>query len=104
MKRIAILCLPLLLTGCGDSIHGAYQAAIQYSDELPRPVGLAVIQKDRFVADGRTVMVAEWKRDGDTYTAVDSDNKRIAQLVRNDDGDLVQTLPMSRVVYHKYEL
>lgn len=103
MKRFAVLCLSLALSACGDSINGAYQASIQYSDEKPRPVGLAVIQKDRIVADGRSVAVAEWKRDGMTFTAFDLKGNRLAQLVRNDDGDLVQSLPMSRVIYHKFD-
>lgn len=103
MKRFAFLLLPLALTGCGDSINGAYQAAIQYSDEQPRPVGIAVIQKDRIVADGSSVAVAEWKREGSTFTAFDTNGKRLAQMVRNGDGDLVQTLPMSRVIYHKFD-
>lgn len=103
MKRYALLFLPVVLTGCGDTINGAYQAAIQYSDEEPRAVGIAVIQKDRIVADGRSVTVAEWKRDGVTFTAFDAQGKRLAQLVRNENGDLVQTLPMSRVIYHKFE-
>ncbi|MBM5458885.1 hypothetical protein H8F21_15065 [Pseudomonas sp. P66] len=103
MKRFASLLLPLLLTGCGESINGAYQAAIQYADEQPRPVGLAIIQHDKIIADGRSVAVAEWKHDGSTYTAFDAEGKRLAQLVRNDAGDLVQSLPMSRVVYRKFE-
>lgn len=47
MKPFAFLLLPLLLAGCGDSINGAYQASIQYAEEKPRPVGLAIIQKTR---------------------------------------------------------
>lgn len=102
MKRIALL-LSIFLAGCSDGITGAYQASVQYGQEDPRPVGIAIIQTDRILADGRSAPVAEWKRDGDTFTAFDPDGKRLIQLVRNNKGDLVQTLPMSRVVYHKFE-
>lgn len=103
MKPLAFLLIPLLLTGCGDSINGAYQASIQYAEEKPRPVGLAIIQKDQIIADGRTVAISEWTHEGGTFTAFDSQGKRLAQLKRNDEGDLVQALPMSRVIYHKFE-
>lgn len=103
MKPFAFLLLPLLLAGCGGSINGAYQASIQYAEEKPRPVGLAIIQKDQIIADGRAVSISEWKREGATFTAFDTQGKRLAQLKRNDDGDLVQALPMSRVIYHKFE-
>lgn len=102
MKRVALL-LSIFLAGCSDDITGAYQASVQYGKEDPRPVGIAIIQSDRILADGRSAAVADWKRDGETFTAYDHDGKRLIQLVRNNEGDLVQTLAMSRVVYHKFE-
>lgn len=103
MKRVALLVGALALSACGDNINGAYQASIQYGDEAPRPVGLAIIQNEQILADGRSATVARWERDGDTFTAYDANGARVVQLVRNDAGDLVQSLPMSRVVYHKFE-
>ena len=97
------LVLPFVfLAGCGESINGAYEASIQYQDEKPRTVGLAVIQSDRIIADGRTVGVKEWKFESDAASAFGSDGKRLALFKKNAEGDLVQELPMSRVIYKKF--
>ena len=101
-KNLTLVVPFLILAGCGDSINGAYQASIQYQDEKPRVVGVAIIQNDQIIADGRSVPVQEWKHDGDTITAFGVEGKRLAQFTYNPDGDLVQALPMSRVIYKKF--
>ncbi|MBA1306628.1 hypothetical protein [Stutzerimonas stutzeri] len=95
----------MALAGCTDSsLNGAYEASIQVADETPQPVGLAVIMDDRIMADGQTVEVVEWTREGSTVTAIGDAGVRLAQFSITEQGLLVQTLPLSRVIYRKLDL
>jgi len=102
--RVAATLSILVLAGCNDSLNGAYEASIQIADEEPHMVGLAVIQDDRIIADGQSVAVVEWRREGSTVTAFGEGGTRLAQFAKTEDGVLVQALPQSRVIYKKLDL
>ncbi|MGF6281992.1 hypothetical protein ABH908_000521 [Pseudomonas frederiksbergensis] len=102
LKRLAVL-IPLLLTGCGDGIYGAYEARIQTANSAPQVVGIAIFQRDRIIADGQTAMVHEWKTDGGTFTALDDSGQRLMQVTKDQEGNLVQVIDQTRVTYKKYE-
>lgn len=102
LKRLAVL-IPLLLTGCGDGIYGAYEASIQTANAAPQVVGIAVFQRDRIIADGQTALVHEWNAAGGTFTALDESGQRLMQVTKDDEGNLVQVLDQTRVTYKKYE-
>ncbi|MDF9779122.1 hypothetical protein [Pseudomonas baetica] len=102
LKRLAVL-LPLLLTGCGEGIYGAYEATIQTANAAPQVVGIAVFQRDRIIADGQTALVHEWKAGGGTFTALDDNGQRLMQVTKDQNGDLVQVIDQTRVTYKKYE-
>jgi hypothetical protein len=102
LKRLAVL-LPLLLTGCGEGIYGAYEATIQTANAAPLVVGVAVFQRDRIIADGQTALVHEWKDAGGTFTAFDDSGQRLMQVTKDHEGNLVQVIDQTRVTYKKYE-
>lgn len=102
LKRLAVL-LPLLLTGCGEGIYGAYEATIQTPNAAPQVVGIAVFQRDRIIADGQTVVVHEWKTAGGTFTALDEGGQRLMQVTKDQEGNLVQVIDQTRVTFKKYE-
>lgn len=101
LKRLTLL-TPLLLAGCGESLYGAYEASVKNANANPVVMGVAIIQKDRIIADGQSVKVREWKTEGETTTALGESGQRLLQLTRNDQGDLVQTFAQSQVIYKKY--
>ena len=81
----------IALAGCNDSsLNGAYEASIQVADEAPQPVGLAVILDDRIMAEGQSVEVVEWKREGSTVTAIGDAGVRLAQFSITEGGLLVR--------------
>ncbi|MGE8065199.1 hypothetical protein [Pseudomonas sp. NPDC089569] len=101
-KRLALL-LPLLLSGCGEEIYGAYEATVQTANAEPQVVGIAVFQRDRIIADGQTALVHEWKSAGGTFTAIDDNGKRLMQVTKDRNGDLVQVIDQTRVTFKKYQ-
>ncbi len=102
--RVALALSLAALSGCGESLTGAYEAFIQVGDEEPRMVGLAVIQDNRILADRQSVDVIEWKTENDLVTAYGAEGVRLAQFRKESDGVLVQSLPQSKVIYKRIDM
>lgn len=102
LKRILLL-LPLVLTGCGDSPFGAYEVSVHAGKDSPRVMGIAIIQKDKIIADGQTAVVTEWKSAGDSLTAIGESGQRLVQFTKSENGELIQEVGQSQAVYRKYK-
>jgi hypothetical protein len=101
LKRLTWLA-PLLLAGCGESLYGAYEASVKIANVNPVVMGVAIIQKDRIIADGQSVKVLEWKTEGERTMALGENGQRLLQFTRNDQGELVQSSAQGQVIYKKY--